>query len=268
MDVFKIGASRAKTFPDFGAAVAQFAEEMTRWREHMANVGINPEAYQPYPRPQAHPDIVAAVAAVEGPAGEVERYAPSFEVVDDGPSPEMIARAKRAALAQMIALREREAIAAVIPSNRLRLLNLRIAAVRKRDSERHDEIVRKHHVDLVEFNRQRDEVSEKNNQTLLETTTRLARGAGSIPDEIEEAMNLCSLRFEELGDAPTIDPVAACCDTRPREDQHLLDRADTIQRDLNAIEQHAAELLDELEDLDAGALEGWIMRPFPEPTKA
>lgn len=272
---FKIGKSHAGAFPDFNAAVTAFADEMNAWRAHMGRVGADPEQYQPYPRPQAHPIIVQAVAAVEGPGGGVETYQPNFEIVDDGPPPEQIAQAKKAALAGQIAQAERDAISNVFPSRKLRLLNLRIGEVRKRDTVRHDEIAGKHHDEIADFHARRDEAVKQNQKRMLElfatlATVKTAEDAKKVDvkAEIEKVSCACDETLQELGDAPRIDIVGESHKARPKDDQRLLDLADTIQRDIRAIELHAAELLDELEDVPPDALDSWVMRPFPEPTRA
>lgn len=68
--------------------------------------------FDPYPKPIAHPDIVAAVATNTGADGNIT-YASDYEIENDDPTPGQILTTKKAALLQAVLQAEAEALKAV-----------------------------------------------------------------------------------------------------------------------------------------------------------
>lgn len=130
----KILKSAISNIPDFTAAAATHAVGMKEWRAHSERVKedekngvVGISKHWPLRRPHAHPVVEAAVN---------EHSEVDFEIVDDGPTPEQILRAKKNELIGLIHVLEMEAVAAVIPHGKKRLMNLKINEINKRHADR------------------------------------------------------------------------------------------------------------------------------------
>lgn len=121
--------------PDFAVRAAAHALEMRHWRAHSARVKTdakNPDLpaidrHVGYPAPSEHPIVMSAV----NEADEVD-----FEVVDDGPTPEQLLRARKNELLAAVSRTEHGAIDAVIPPGKRRMLDMRETDIRAADAER------------------------------------------------------------------------------------------------------------------------------------
>lgn len=123
---------RSALSPGFEAAVAAHALEMRNWRAQEAAVaadrvaGVDPAIrHVSYLRPSAHPMVAASVN---------EKDAADYMIVEDGPTPAQILHAKKNELLGAVARAETDAIAAVIPAGKRRLMNLRENDIRSADS--------------------------------------------------------------------------------------------------------------------------------------
>lgn len=123
---------RSAIAPGFEVAVAAHALEMRNWRAHEAAVvadrtaGVEPaKRHVSYPRPSAHPMVLASVN---------ENDAADYAIVEDGPTPAQILQAKKIELLGAVARAEADAIAAVVPAGKRRLMNLRENDIRIADS--------------------------------------------------------------------------------------------------------------------------------------
>jgi hypothetical protein len=123
----------------FDAAVANLAHEMRHWRAHMKRVeedeknnvqGI--ERHHPIPRPVAHQLVAQCVD---------ENDNASYEIVDDGPTPEQRLAQRKIELVNAVRLAEQAAADALVPPARRRLFNLREAEVSEQDRRTMDEIM-------------------------------------------------------------------------------------------------------------------------------
>jgi hypothetical protein len=95
------------------------------WKDIAAWQAEKLACHEPYPKPIAHPDIVAAVATNIGADGNIT-YVPDFEIVNDDPTPEQILREKKDALLGKIYHAEEAAKnLALPPIGKRRLMNLR-----------------------------------------------------------------------------------------------------------------------------------------------
>jgi hypothetical protein len=89
--------------------------------------------HEPYPKPTAHPDIVAAVATKIGSDGIIT-YAPDFEIVNDDPTPEQVLAGKKEALLGAVHQAELNALNAVQPPvGKRRAANLLESDIRQAD---------------------------------------------------------------------------------------------------------------------------------------
>lgn len=121
-------------FADFAATAATHAVEMKNWRAHMARVQQDEAAgvtgidrHWPHPRPSAHPLVEAAVN---------ENDEMDFEIVDDGPTPDQVLRARKNELLGEVYRLEQIAIAAIVPPGKRRFLNLRESEIVSDHAER------------------------------------------------------------------------------------------------------------------------------------
>lgn len=270
---YRIAKSRAA--PDFSDRVATFAKDMTAWRTHMRNVEKDPSAYQPYPSPQAEPDIVNAITSIDG-----ETFAADFEIVDDSPTPAQNLRLKQERLLITVKSMESAAAHAVMPVGKRRLFNMRIADVLKRDSVRAETIRSKHHEKMKEFVQHQTRktfehnilVNEtigkanaaavedllKNKDDIAKNPTKVRKFGMSAKELADHVEKTCGDLSEKIGAAPQPDQ-----DVRPDEDQALIDESTSAQARIDAIERHAAELEHQIEDLTAETIDEWAPTPFP-----
>lgn len=118
---------------DFPAQAAKHAVEMKEWRAHMARVKAdeaNPDIaaidrHWPVRQPDPHPVIAAAVN---------EKDEMDYELVDDGPTPDQVLRAKKNKLIDLVGAAEHAAVDAILPRGRVRLYGMREDKIRKRDN--------------------------------------------------------------------------------------------------------------------------------------
>ena len=104
---------KSQVAPTFAADVARYAQEMTDWKSHMARVQADKaagvpkqKAFAPYPAPVADPTVAGAIDA---------NGKPNFQIVDDGPTPDQVVAAKKAALITQVRMAEQEAVARIVP---------------------------------------------------------------------------------------------------------------------------------------------------------
>lgn len=174
------------------------------WKDFAAWQAEKRARYEPYPKPIAHPDIVAAVAANIGADGNIT-YASDFEIVNDDPTPEQILAVKKAALLQAVQQAEVEALKAVqLPLGKRRAANLLEGDIHAKDSELAKDLAAdaKAHawknIDIVaEVEKRRD---PKHTQHLADQESRrekvdaIVRAAAQIMSDIED------LRSENIDD--------------------------------------------------------------------
>lgn len=226
---YRVGRSKIAAFPDFGAEVARYVGDLNAWHEHAEKAKTDPE-YHPYPRPVAHPEVVAAVSERAGDAG-VPVFVPDFIVEDDGPTPEQKLRAKKNILLAHVSDLEREAAHAVLPIGKRRIHFMREAEVRFNDSKRRSDLINVEHQRRQSagfLERMRERIAGKKSDE------------PSIADIVEKARD-------------------------PKADEFLA-RADAINAKLRAIELHGAELHAEIEDLTEENVDDWKPAPFPGAT--
>jgi len=125
-----VGKSRIPNAKVFADQVDAYAAEMTQWSAHMVEVTAGNA--QAYPPPNPAPDIAAAVRRNVAKDGTVT-FVPDYEIVDDGPPPELLLLQKKGALFNVVAGMERMAGNAVLPIGKRRLQNilLRPALIKK-----------------------------------------------------------------------------------------------------------------------------------------
>lgn len=123
---------RSAIAPGFEVAVAAHALDMRNWRTQEAAVaadraaGVEPaKRHVSYQRPSAHPAVMASVN---------ENDAADYAIVEDGPTPTQVLQAKKSALLMATAHAEADAIAAVVPAGKRRLMNLRENDIRAADA--------------------------------------------------------------------------------------------------------------------------------------
>lgn len=126
---------------NFAVAVALHASEMKAWRTHMQRVdadikgGVDIEArHHPYPKPHAHPLVDASVN---------ENDEADYEIVDDGPTPDMLLLEKKEFLLGEVSRAEQAAIDAVMPRGKHRLFNMRESEIRNADAAFASDIAKK-----------------------------------------------------------------------------------------------------------------------------
>lgn len=110
--------------PDrYAAGVMAYVEELNAHVAHMKMVAEldDPTKAQAYPAPQAPEEIVLALVRDE----QTGLYRADYEIVDDGPTPAQILRAKKDELLARVTAMEAEASAAVLPPGKRRLSSLR-----------------------------------------------------------------------------------------------------------------------------------------------
>lgn len=90
------------------------------------------DRHMPFPRPLDHELVEAAVN---------ENDEMDFKIVDDGPTPDQVLREKKSQLLLAIARAENEALEAIVPAGKRRLLNMRHNEIRAADAERATKIV-------------------------------------------------------------------------------------------------------------------------------
>lgn len=105
------------------------------WKDTAAWQVEKGSRHEPYPRPSAHPDIVAAVATITGADGGIT-YVPDFEIVDDDPTPEQILAVKKATLLHAVCQAEANALKAVqLPAGKQRAAQLLEIDIRDKDNQ-------------------------------------------------------------------------------------------------------------------------------------
>lgn len=122
---------KSKIWPEFELEVAQFAESMRNWRDHMGRVSLDEsngvtgmQKHVGYPRPVAK-DLVDAAVDEDGN--------PDYEIVDDTPSPEETLPLRKQQLLQAVSIAENAAIEKVSPRAKQRWLNIQEQEIRGRD---------------------------------------------------------------------------------------------------------------------------------------
>lgn len=103
-------------------------EEMRAHKKHMANVKKDPETFQEYPAPGAHPDVMNAIVAA-GDDFNIE-----FEIVDDTPVPTL--EEKKAALRSQLNKVVFDAQEKIMPTPKYKLLALKANKSSKVEAEK------------------------------------------------------------------------------------------------------------------------------------
>jgi hypothetical protein len=226
---YRVPKSKTAAFPDFGAAVATFADDLNAWRTHMEKTKTDPK-YHPYPAPQAHPEIMAALRETE------KGFVPDFEIEDDGPSPELILRAKKNALAGELSRMELELVQAISPPGKRRLQTHRENDIRLADAMRRDRLLAQDH-----------EKQEKH-VGVLKKLKNLATGEGPAPQRaLDDIMQEVEKR-------------------RPSEDTAFLQEQEELRQKIAAIDRHFAEQHHQVEDLTLETVDDWKPTPFAKET--
>lgn len=122
---------KSQTWPDFELDVANFAEAMRSWRDHMGRVSLDAsngvtglERHVAYPRPVA-PALVDAAVDEDGNA--------DYRIVDDTPSPEETLPLRKQQLLDQVSMAELTAIEKVAPRAKQRWLMFQEQEIRGRD---------------------------------------------------------------------------------------------------------------------------------------
>lgn len=126
----KIDKSAINAFPTrFDLVVAEHAGMLRHWREHMAQVEAQKgkdvaliDRYQPFDRPRA-PDLVESAIN--------EKFEVDYEVVDDSVA---VLELKKRELISRVQQLEGEAILAIVPAGKQRLMAMREEQIREADS--------------------------------------------------------------------------------------------------------------------------------------
>lgn len=93
----------------------------------------------PYPRPSAHPDIEASVR-YNSDAGQ---FVEDYDIFDDGPTPEQVLAAKKAALIEQVRAAEMKAIgAATLPAGKQRLATFMMRVIAETDQKFMDKLIK------------------------------------------------------------------------------------------------------------------------------
>jgi hypothetical protein len=166
------------------------------WKDTAAWQAEKLARHEPYPKPIAHPDIVAAVGTKIG-ADDNITYVPDFEIVNDDPTPEQILAVKKAALLHAVCQAEAQALKAVqLPAGKQRAAQLLENDIRDKDAKLAIELAAdaKAHawknIDIVaEVEKERD---QKHTQHLADQESRRAkvdtivRAAAQVMSDIED----------------------------------------------------------------------------------
>lgn len=228
----KIMSSRIRGM-SFAEAVTQYAKNRTEWRQHMRNVGDDPDRFQPYPAPQAHPEVERALA--EGPDGN--SYVPDYIIVDDGPTPGQKLQAKKTEMFQVISQIEQAAAANVIPPMKRRMLDIQVGDIAAADAGRRTEVLR------------------ADNERRLQAMKSLSSADRGDIVAINEAVGP-QLTEDEIN--------AEIRKLRSDAENSLLDAHLERQARLAAINRHGAQLHHDIDDLTIDTVDDWKPAPFPK----
>lgn len=226
---YRVPKSKADAFGDFGVVVARHAEDLNAWHAHMVKTTTDPE-YHPYPAPQAHPEVMAAIREAEN------GFVPDFEIVDDGPSPEMILRAKKNALAAMLHQIELDLTQTISPPGKRRLQTHRENDTRLADAAHRDRLLAQDH-----------EKQEKH-VGVLKKLKNLATGEGPAP---RRALDDIMQEVEKK---------------RSPDDTAFLQEQEERRQKIAAIDRHFAEQHHQVEDLTIETVDDWKPTPFAKET--
>jgi hypothetical protein len=221
--------------------VQAHADELAKWRDHMARVKADKEngvpvhlRHMPYPQPATSPLIARCVD---------ENGAPNFEIVEDGPAPDRALEAKKIALTDAVTRIEAAAIAAIIPERKRRYLEMTERDIRAADQERMQpilarsrEIARLHRIAQRKL---RESPDDKSVQAEVEA---LEKESNDLADSVDQA-----------------DPFSK---GRPRQHQNFLDAQKQRNDRRDAIMRWAAKAHSDIEDLTAKNIDGWLI-PAP-----
>lgn len=227
---YRVLKSQVGEREDFEKKVAQFVSDLNEWREHMRLVGQNPMKFQSYPAPSADPVVVQSITQ----ASDDAPWEPSFEYFDDSPPPEVMLRRQQDYLIGIISQLEQAAVASLIHPAKLRLQRLR-----------YSEIIRREGIALQEvMKRMMDERDAK--LAALDPFSAFDRPKFDLiktPTEAEARAEVVAGRSED--------------------DANLLAEVDARGAKIDAIEMHAATLMDQVADLNAETIQSWSPAPFP-----
>jgi hypothetical protein len=270
-------AIRLSSFPngsgpeDFRKAVEHAIAELTAWETREAEAARGADV-QRYPRPEIMQGLLQAIKSVQQPDGSI-KHEPDFVVVDDTVEVAMekarkqahMMRMRRADLRGKIARAEEEELEKILPQGRRRLLDMKIAAVRKRDEHRSKAAIQNFHARADDHERKRAEQAAAYNVSVQAELTRLGKGADLKGAELNRHILEKCGKYTDHVDAP-IAPLnlqAEVEGSRPKEDCDLLARKEELQAKIDQVQKHAAEEMDRLEDVPDERLDSWVMNPFP-----
>lgn len=127
----KINKSAVEAFPQFDLVVAQHADALRQWRDREQKVAeqkgkdVAPiDRFQSYDRPRAAPLVESAIN---------EKFEVDYEVVDDSAA---LLPAKKAQLIARVQQLEGEAILAIVPAGKQRLMAMREGQIQEEDNDR------------------------------------------------------------------------------------------------------------------------------------
>lgn len=128
----KINKSAIDAIPQFDLIVAEHAEKLRHWRDHMAKVDEQKgndripliERYQPFDRPRASDLIESAIN---------EKFDVDYESIDDSLA---VLELKKRELIGRVQQLEAAAILAIVPAGKQRLMAMRESQVREDDNDR------------------------------------------------------------------------------------------------------------------------------------
>lgn len=287
----KILKSKIAGIHDFPATVAAHAVEMRDWRAHMARVKedetngvVGIDKHMPHPRPSSHPIVESAVN---------ENNEADFEIVDDGPTPEMVLSAKKTTLMIAVDQAEQRAIAATSPFGKRRLFNIRESKIRAADVE----IIKATHLKNAEIAAGNARIADANASAADKAAeaNRVGEEAVKVATEAEAARvakeDAAVSAWRAISDKvgltkperstpipipefapipiPAPDPLLDSLDVaeavnanRTEEDQNHLAFMKKSRVRLSAIELAAAQAHSDIEDLTLETIDAWKLPTF------
>lgn len=256
---------------NFDVTVAAYANDARTWRAHMERVEAdikNPPRspglqHMAYPRPVAHPLVMAAI----NEAGDAD-----YKVVDDDPTPEQVLRRKKDDLISEISRTETEALSYLVAPGRARFYNMRAADIIADDQRRASKLRDEHDAVMAEVSplRQRelvlaeatalvqgpDNEDRKLRLALLPKAKQLDRGEASRLSELRDRSDKISGVLSDLD--------AYHASERPKEDTKFLADYRELQRKQAAIGRRAAQAQHDIEDLTVETIDAWTTPSFTD----
>lgn len=243
---YRVLKSRIADLPDFELRVADFVKKANDHAEHMKKVGVDPE-YEAFPAPRAHPEIVAAMTQ----AGD-GRFSSDYVIVDDGPTPEQVLRAKKDRLLAVVSAMENDAEHTILPRARRRFFQMREQDIRTADAQRRKQITDENRELRVSFAK---ELAQKHAEEISKATPRtIDKLRDRQADEMSRTLG------PDLSEEDVEHAVAA---GRSEEDAAFVAEQAERARKLEAVVRHGAVLQHDIEDLTESEIDSWEPPPFP-----